>query len=399
MFRRGFLALIVLTLILAGVPPRAAEETKIVILVSDNEADMAIARNVAELLNADVYTSPWGTYSAEVSAEILSSEPDRVIIIGGPVAVPEEYTKDFDEFGIPYERWYGETRYETNYVVIQALREEFPSVFERITSAVIANGRDALAIETYLSVMEKNKLGNVSILVLTDAGRTELTLEVLATFPSLREIRYAYTPSNGKVPLFPLDREGISSWAKAHLGNPAMGEMPSPVTRDVTYSLLLRVQNKTQRAEELLDGLQIEAAKRHLQKAKETLEIAWKAYNTGDYVRAYQLAARASLHADFVISLAYRELRTVYQGSLQLKLQMELHRLEIMVMTLERKGYEVSDVESLLQEAREALKEGDYSRLFNELLPLIKERIAEKTVRKHSVPQIPGHPGGRRGRP
>lgn len=173
---------------------------KLVILVSDNEADSAVAQNVADLLGgAQLIVSPWGgTYDPAASAEILSIDPDRVIIIGPPVAVPEEYTEDLEEFGIPYERWYGETRYETNLAVIEGgLRDEFPAVFGEIKTVVLSNGRDVLAMEKYLEAMKLDPQGfegGKPILVLTDEGGKEnLTMAALEGFRGIVEVRYLAT--------------------------------------------------------------------------------------------------------------------------------------------------------------------------------------------------------------
>ncbi|QDA31858.1 hypothetical protein FH039_09945 [Thermococcus indicus] len=377
-----------------------ASERDIVILVTDNEADEALAYSVASLLGARVIVSPWGTYSPEVSAEILSEEPGRVIIIGGPVAIPEDYTGDLDDFGIPYERWYGETRYETNLAVIDGLKKEFPEVFEGIETVVIANGRDGLALREYIRTVKIGPSGTHGrLIILTDDGKTNETLEALAKFSGLREVVYM-TTSDGRGPLFPLDRERVLEFARERFGNDIGTEekATSPGPRD-TLEVLTAVQNKTDRAEKLLDGLQIPAARRKLEAARGLLEEAWSAYNAGDYSGAYLLAIRAGGEADFVIARTYVEIRTVYQGSAAVRLQRRLSQLEVMVTVLREKGYDVDEIESLLQQAEDALKRGDYSEVINDLIPRIKEMLAEKTVWKRSVPHPPRPVGRDRGRP
>ncbi|WP_206204685.1 cell wall-binding repeat-containing protein [Thermococcus sp. MAR1] len=399
MGKKGLVMFISFIFILSLTPlPRAsAGETRLVILVSDNEADWAIAGNVADLLGAYLVVSPWGTYDPAVSAEILSAEPERVIIVGGPVAIPEEYTRDFDEFGIPYERWYGETRYETNLIVIQALKEEFPEAFNEIGTVVIANGRDALAIEGYLRAMKlmPYEFRGKPILVLTEEGRENVTIAALERFMHVSEVKYAATYSEEK-PMFPLSREKIDAWMKSHFVSYNEDNLIQSPTREEVYSLLINVQNKTGRAEGLLDGLQIPQARKKLEEAKTALKAAWDAYNSGEYSRAYRLAMMASFNADFVISRAYREMRTVYQGSVKMRLGMEIHQFEVMAKVLKRKGYDVSELESLISQAKEALKQGKYSLLLNELIPEIKGTLAKLTTKRPS----PGTPGGRNhGRP
>ncbi|AEK73919.1 hypothetical protein GQS_10130 [Thermococcus sp. 4557] len=383
-----------------GVGYASAANQGIVILVTDNEADEALAYSVASLLGARVIVSPWGTYSPEVSAEILSEEPERVIIIGGPVAIPEDYTGDLDDFGIPYERWYGETRYETNLAVIEGLSEEFPEAFADIETVVIANGRDGLALREYTRTIKIGPSGTHGrLIILTDDGKTNETLEALAKFSGLKGVVYM-TTSDGGEPLFPLNRGKVLGFARERFGNDIGTEekATSPGPRD-TLEVLTAVQNKTDRAEKLLDGLQIPAARRKLEAARGLLEEAWSAYNAGDYSRAYLLAVRAGGEADFVIARTYVEIRTVYQGSAELRLQRRLSQLEAMVNVLRAKGYDVDEIESLLQQAEDALKRGDYSEVIHDLIPRIKEMLAEKTVWRRGVPHLP-HPGGRdRGRP
>ncbi|ACJ16572.1 Hypothetical protein TON_1084 [Thermococcus onnurineus NA1] len=376
----------------------AGANIKLVILVSDNEADRAIAENVAKILGAQVVVSPWGTYDPAASAEILTINPDKVIIIGGSVAVPEEYTQDFGEFGIPYERWYGETRYETNLAVIKMLKEEFPEAFSQITSVVIVNGRDVLAIQSMRESLP-NEFAGIPILVLTDEGKIQTTLNVLNEFNRITEVRYMATYANSfsRTPLFPINEETIDLWLKKRFGTNYFSSesMLMPFTTR-TYQVLVDVQNKTHRAETLLDGLEIPDARKKLDDAKKLMILAWEAYNEGDYVRAYELAIRANFNADFVISRAYREMNTIYQGSAKLQMARELFRLRVMVEVLKKKGYDVSNLEALLVQAGKALDRGDYSALLNDLIPQIKNGIAQLTVKR----PIPGIPAGRdRGRP
>nr|WP_206204388.1 hypothetical protein [Thermococcus sp. LS1] len=401
--RKGLALLIGILFIISPITRvhAAGVNIKLVIIVSDNEADRAIAENVAEILGAQVVVSPWGTYDPAASAEILTINPDRIIIIGGSVAVPEEYTQDFEEFGIPYERWYGETRYETNLAVIKMLKEEFPEAFSQITSVVIVNGRDVLAIENYQSMREyfPNEFEGIPILILTDEGKIQTTLDVLNEFNRITEVRYmaTYASSFSRTPLFPINKETIDLWLKKRFGTDYFSSesmsMPS-TTR--TYQVLVDVQNKTHRAETLLDGLEIPDARKKLDDAKKLMTLAWEAYNEGDYTKAYELAMMANFNADFVISRAYREMNTIYQGSAKLQMTRELFRLQVMVEVLKKKGYNVSNLEALLSQAREALDRGDYSALLNDLIPQIKNEIAQLTVKR----PIPGMPEGRdRGRP
>ncbi|WP_198362120.1 cell wall-binding repeat-containing protein [Thermococcus pacificus] len=379
----------------------SAADSSIAILVTDNEADLAIAYSVAALLDAKVIVSPWGTYDPAVSAEILSVEPGKVIIIGGPVAVPEDYNGDLDDFGIPYERWYGETRYETNLAVIEGLLEEFPGIYEGIDAVVVANGRDGLALKEYLKRVKTGSMGAYGspLLILTDSGKLNETLEALGRFKGLKSLVYMGT-FEGTAPIFPLNSEWLTDFARGRFGSElGVEEVAASLDPVTTGEVLKDVQNKTERAKELLDGLQIPAARKRLEMAESLIEQAWSEYNRGNYAEAYRLAMKASGDADFVIVMAYKEVMTIYQGSAQKRLERRLLQFEVMVRVLEKKGYDVSDVESLLQQARDALKRHDYSTVLNDLIPQIKAKLAEKTLRGHGASGTwPGQHGGGEGR-
>ncbi|WP_297521186.1 hypothetical protein [Thermococcus sp.] len=370
----GILVLMMLTPVLNSKPYVGATDSGLVILTTDNEADMAVAYSVGSLLNAPVIVSPWGTYDPRVSAEILSADPERVIIIGGPVAVPDDYTDDLQGFGIPYERWYGETRYETNLQVVEHLREEFPGVLSNVGTVVVINGRDALALKSYAEGAMLGTEGR-SLLVLTDSGRVEETMKALGELGKVERLVYIGTSKNGK-PLFPLNEEWLSDFARGRFGNLTI-EMragtPGPIELG---EFLKKVGNKTREAQALLDGLQIPSARGKLKAAKELEIMAESAYASGDYYRAYELAMKANWDVDFAIARAYRETMTIYQGSATLMLRRKLAKLETIAEFLKGEGYNVSEVEDLIQRALNALNKGNYQMVLNDLLPQIRKDLA-----------------------
>ncbi len=406
----GFIMFIMFTPVLGSQTYVGATSDGLVILTTNNEADLAVAYNVAALLNAKVIVSPWGTYDPKVSAEILSARPDRVIIIGGPVAVPEDYTADLSGFGISYERWYGETRYGTNLQVVEHLREEFPEVLNDVRTVVVINGRDGLALKSYTDELLIGT-GAPSLLILTGSGKVEETMKALDELGKIEKLVYLGTTKNGK-PLLPLNKEWLSDFARGRFGSQLAVEekaiSPGPIELG---ELIEEVSNKTSEAGKLLDGLQIPSARKRLQDAKSFLKMAMDAYSLGDYYRAYEMIMRASWNADFVIASAYREMMTVYQGSAALMLRRKLTRFQVMVEFLKMQGYNVSDAEALLQQALNALNQGNYSEVLNDLLPQIKRELAMevrmgRVKLRHAENGVPsgsnGHGsshGGRNGRP
>lgn len=384
----GVVAVLILLIPVFSPNPVSASDQSggLVILTTDNDADMAVAYSVASLLGARVIVSPWGTYDPKVSAEVLSANPGRVIIIGGPVAVPDDYTEDLSNFEIPYERWYGETRYETNLQVIEHLKDEFPGVLGSVDTVVVVNGRDVLALKSYADGVMLGADGS-SLLVLTDSGRVGDTIRALGELRGVRKIVYMGTAGKGK-PLFPLNEEWLTDFAKGRFGSNVTveekTERPGPIE---LKELLTRVENKTTEARKLLDGLQVPLAREKLSIAEELETMAERAYAAGDYYRAYELAMKASWDVDFTIARAYREMMTVYQGSAVLMLRRKLARLETMAEFLAKRGYNVSGVNELIQQALQALNRGDYQLVLTDLLPQIRSELAMGVrMGKHSHP-------------
>jgi len=116
----NFLKLMIF-LMLITIPYSFAED---VILVSENCADSCTAATVASTYEDVVLiTTVWGDYDGEVLDNILSYDPETVTIIGGPVAVVDEYKTALESEGIEVERIYGLDRYSTNEKVLDRFRD------------------------------------------------------------------------------------------------------------------------------------------------------------------------------------------------------------------------------------------------------------------------------------
>jgi putative cell wall-binding protein len=103
-----------------------AENDKVVILVSDNPADNMTVNNIAHAINNSVIIhTPWGGYNQTIVSKILAENPNMVLIVGGPMAVPEKYEEALDDLNISVERIYGEDRYETNEKVFEWVKHHF----------------------------------------------------------------------------------------------------------------------------------------------------------------------------------------------------------------------------------------------------------------------------------
>ncbi len=411
---------LIMIFMLSLIPISHAADVNIVILVSDNEADSTLADSVANIINAyAVIKVPWGIYNPNYSAEVLKYAPDKVIIIGGPTAVPIDYEKDLEEMDIPFERWYGKNRYETNLVVVQKLKEEFPEEFSQIETVYIVHGRDVLSMlmqKWYETLPDTAKYK--SIWVFTGEGYENLSLQILDEVLEASQrrpwVEVIVTSrwiqlEHKKVPkpLFNINTDEIANFLREKgyevtVGNYTRGtyftiKYAGPIGRGVLETLKL-VDNKTQVAENFLDGLDIPKAKKRLNMAKEQITKAWKLYSLGNYQEAYLLAVAANRNADFVISMSAKEWNKIAQMSLNYALNREVLRLEARINALKILGINTESVEEVLAEIKLAIKSKNYSKALK-LIKEAKEELREMFINeKRHPPQVPPDHREERGR-
>lgn len=132
-----------------------------VILVSDNSADYATALQLAEALNATVITTEWGIYNESVVSEILNLSPDKVIVVGGPLAVVNNYTTELENNNIEVIRVGGQDRYQTNGLVLEQFKNQIRERFNN--TACVCHGFDEVALNESVSFIK-----NGSLVVLTN---------------------------------------------------------------------------------------------------------------------------------------------------------------------------------------------------------------------------------------
>ncbi|NJE07944.1 hypothetical protein E3E31_05315 [Thermococcus sp. M39] len=407
----------IIMLILSLLPKSQAAEMRIVIFVSDNEADSILAESLANIIRADaVIKVPWGVYNPEYSAEALKYAPDKVIIIGGPTAVPIDYEKDFEEIEIPYERWYGKNRYETNLAVVQKLKEEFPEEFSQIEAVYIVHGRDVLSMLTQKWVDQLSYTAKYrSIWVFTGDGYEDLSLQVLdeilkashgrpwvEIIVTSRFVQVAHKEI--PKPLFDVNTDAITSFLRERGYKVSVGNYTRGTSFNVKYTGLAKpfvletlklADNKTQTAEKFLDGLDIPKAKKRLDMAKEQIAKAWKLYSLGNYQEAYLLAVAANRNADFVISISAKEWNNIIQGRPEIRLKKELLRLETKVKVLKELGIDVSDIEAEINELKTILNKpvispDEYRDILFNKIPEIKKELREVFIEeKRNIKHTP----------
>ncbi|MDK2983717.1 MAG: hypothetical protein PWP19_1195 [Thermococcaceae archaeon] len=348
MMAKKVFALLFGALLLASIIPLSeAQVSSIVILVSDNEADSALAEELAEVLNATVVVTTWGVYDPNVTAEIMEKTPDKVIIIGGPDAVPKDYETELDELGISYVRWYGENRYETNLEVLKKAIEEYPELFEGV-KIVIAHGRDLGAIKQAKGIEGKK------FVLYVDNNLTNTT-EIIGTLLKTKSVIIIKSPlMDNKT------AEEIRERVRERVRNGNVTEEDLNVTAEMAWEAIQVAINRTETAKEMLDNLPIPAAKIQIELAEEKIQIANESYNEGNYGKAYGQAIAAKAHAETVIRLAGKEWQKFIHASPKFQLNREVQRLEIKLWVLEKAGIDVTQIKGKLEAAKAAIQAGDY---------------------------------------
>lgn len=390
MMAKKVFALLFGALLLASIIPLSeAQVSSIVILVSDNEADSALAEELAEVLNATVVVTTWGVYDPNVTAEIMEKTPDKVIIIGGPDAVPKDYETELDELGISYVRWYGNTRYETNLDVLRKAIQEYPELFDNV-KVVIAHGRDIGAIKQARNIEGKK------FILYVDNNITNTT-EVIGVLLKTRNVIIL------KSQLMNRTAEQIRERIRERVRDGNITEENVTITPEMAWEAIQLAINRTETAKEMLDNLPIPAAKIQIELAEEKIQIANESYSQGNYEKAYGQAIAAKAHAETVIRLAGKEWQKFIHASPKFQLNREVQRLEIKIKVLEKAGIDVTQIKGKLEAAKAAIQAGDYDTA-RELIEDAKNMLREAFMQgkgKIKEKYLPVNPprGKGRGRP
>ncbi|MDK2783066.1 MAG: hypothetical protein PWQ32_655 [Thermococcaceae archaeon] len=387
MMAKKVFALLFGALLLASIIPLSqAQSLSIVILVSDNEADSALAEELAEVLNATVVVTTWGVYDPNVTAEIMEYAPDKVIIIGGPDAVPKDYETDIAELGVSYVRWYGENRYETNLEVLKKAIEEYPELFEGV-KIVIAHGRDLGAIKQAKGIKGKK------FILYVDNNITNTT-EVIGVLLKTRNVIIL------KSQLMNRTAEQIRERIRERVRDGNITEENVTITPEMAWEAIQLAINRTETAKEMLDNLPIPAAKIQIELAEEKIQIANESYSQGNYEKAYGQAIAAKAHAETVIRLAGKEWQKFIHASPKFQLNREVQRLEIKLWVLEKAGIDVTQIKGKLEAAKAAIQAGDYDtarELIEDAKNMLREAFMQGRgkIKEKYLPVNPPHGKGK----
>ncbi|NJE42062.1 cell wall-binding repeat-containing protein [Thermococcus sp. GR6] len=347
----------------------SAEETSVtVILVSDNEADCALAQYLANVTGAIIVTTTWGVYDPNVAAEIMSYAPDEVIIIGGPEAVVEQYVNDIQELGITVERWGGQNRYETNLMVMTQAQVKFKLKFK--DKLIMVPGNDTAGIKAALRIAVRERAMIAFVNGTTNVTRLMLKLQVRTG-----NVTIVGTPFMNRTML--RVREQLRNQSREC----NCTSIHVNITAEIALEAINASEERINTAKALLENatltpMQERLVERMLTLAEKELSEAKEAYSEGKYGKAYGMAIAAKAHAEFVIRIASSEWSMRMGLNPMMRANVTLHRLEAQIKVLENAGIDVSELKNLVEQLKVAIQNNDVE-MVNVLLMKIEESLRE----------------------
>ena len=254
--------------------PAYAQEANVVVLVSDNPADQAVAQLLVQKLNATLVVTPWGTLSDEAVVKIEASGATMVYVVGGPVAVPDVEVK----IKITVKRIAGKDRYETAAMAAGMWNES--------NEAIVVEGMDEQGIK---EALKKAKARGVPILLVKD---DEVPEGVEKAIEKLRAKRLHLIPAPDMNQAKIKERfmeHGVEEINETRVDFAERAAEALEEAREAIAEADFNTSNVT-------SGWELAAA-RLLLNAKEHLERAEIAYNESRYGEAFGLAVAAKHQA------------------------------------------------------------------------------------------------------
>ncbi|WP_456367447.1 cell wall-binding repeat-containing protein [Thermococcus sp.] len=351
-----------------------AEGTATVILVSDNAADKAIAEYLANLTGAIVVTTTWGVYDPNVTAEILSYAPDQVIIIGGPMAVVDEYVTDLEEYNITVYRWWGANRYETDLAVVCNASKLFGIKFN---ASVVVAGNDSLAIQTALRLAAEKK---AMIIYVNQSTNVSKLMEMF----QVREMVMVQSKASEKV-MEKVEKDLQKCNCRAE-------RVQANVTKEQVEQIMEQVRERLMAVEKIANMTNSTQLREQVREMLQLMEKVNQSLQAGNVSKAYVLALQLQARSEFTLKNAQVEFKMAVKSKEKLKLEIELEKLDAQVEVLEKAGVNVSVLKTIIDKIKEAIEAGNYS-VAKVLLKKAKKALHELYREKKSEIAMQGREG------
>ncbi|RLG46717.1 MAG: hypothetical protein DRN90_02885 [Thermoproteota archaeon] len=360
-----------------------ASSENIVILVSDNSADLAVAISLAISINATVVVSPWGLFNETVVAKIVGEFPDKVIIIGGPVAVPESYVETLEGLGIPVERIGGADRFETNQLVIEWMLSN--NIEIKLDKVVLIHGLDFVALEEILGSVIN---GECMVLLVNDEYENMVNITRLIEEMAPPEVEVINTTL--------INVTCIQAFLQANITAPAEVIVSHNLSsmKERAIKAIERVKKELERVIELANDLieVDEEISQDIQTVMALLDEAIENINNDEYEKAYENLLEAMhllqeiVHkVSLMISTGQIDLNSLLEQKLELYLEM--------LDEFQSKGADVSEAITIANEVQRLIENKEYDKA-RELIDQLRETISEnmqeiKEVKGFKPPKIP----------
>ncbi len=282
--------IVTLFVVMVMVPASYSQDVRVAILVSDNEADMAVAVTVEKILaskgvNVKVFVTPWGVFNKSVAEEIKNFAPTKVVIVGGELAVVPEYESVLSEFNIL--RAKGKDRYETAAKTIEIVKDVFKV---EISNIVVVYGFDDDALE---EIVEKAEELNAFVVLVKNNEVPPMIKQLLKEIKPKRAI-FKKAPNIEKEVEVEIEKE---------VGELEIEEHPM---KERTLEEIKEAEEKLEEAKEKFaeyTGVAKTAVERLIKLSEKELEEAKESYNKELYGRAYGLAVSSKVHAKNAIKI------------------------------------------------------------------------------------------------
>lgn len=274
-----FLPVLLALLALSGYA--SAYEASVVILVSDNPADLAVANTLAEKINVNVVVTPWGSLSDETVQKINASGAAEVYVVGGNVSIPDAEVK----IKIKVKRFAGEDRYHTSALIAQE--------WKNCSEVFVAVGDDDQGIQ---DARIKAKVKNCPVLFVRPDSVPE---SVAASMEKLNASTAVLIPTpNMQVAEI---KSKLRAKVKGDVNETTIDskQRAAKAIEDAEAAIARAEENTT----EVTDG-RTTAAARLVINAKKHLQTAKAAFDAGKYGEAFGLATAAKAQAENSIKIS-----------------------------------------------------------------------------------------------
>ncbi|XRO75822.1 cell wall-binding repeat-containing protein [Methanocaldococcus sp. 28A] len=124
-------------LVIFGVLPMSFASSENVAIIVSTPADAVVAAPYAKAMGYMLIYTPTNELSDQAKIELERNNINKVIIVGGPVAVSNTVENQIKKLNINVERVWGETRVETSLKMFELIKKEKPEMAKNI---VVAEG-------------------------------------------------------------------------------------------------------------------------------------------------------------------------------------------------------------------------------------------------------------------